>query len=71
MTAQRNLASIAPQSFSPEETIGEFTAKFIEGTQGRPPELVAMAVWRLCNRAYLDGLSEPFGRRNTGQGFGR
>lgn len=55
MTDRQTLASIPTQCFMPEETIGEFTGRFVAATQGQAPELVALAVWRMCNRAYRDG----------------
>jgi hypothetical protein len=66
----RALATIAPIYFNPGETIGEFTERFIAGTQGKPPELIALVVWRLGNRAFLDGIGEAVVDRDFGSAGG-
>jgi hypothetical protein len=58
VTDPKALASIPTQCFLPDETIGEFTERFTAVTQGRAPDLIALAVWRMCHRAYCDGLAE-------------
>lgn len=51
-------ASIEPALYDPAETAGAFTERFVTNTAGRPAELVALAVWRMCGRAYCLGWSD-------------
>jgi hypothetical protein len=38
------------------ETLGEFTERFAEAAAGKPIDLVAVVVWRMCERAFADGI---------------
>lgn len=41
--------------FDPRETCGEFTGWFLDAMRDRPPEIVAVAMWRLRHEAFAAG----------------
>lgn len=50
-------SAIGPRiTYHPGEKLGAFTERFAEIAKGKPIELVAVVAWRLCERAFLDGL---------------